>query len=77
MSVITDPSAVQPLAVTVPVAAVQLSMSEWSVRELIRTGQLRARSTGKRYIIPVAQIEAYLAGSDSPIQHPNNIGRPA
>lgn len=54
---------------TAEVAAILgLSEKPWVVRHLIRTGKLRARNTGKSYIIPVSAVEEYLAGGDDPIE---------
>jgi hypothetical protein len=51
-----------------------LGVRPWQVRNLIRTRQLRARSTGAQYIVPVSAVEEYLAGGDDPIA---NHGDPA
>ncbi|EQD82050.1 helix-turn-helix domain-containing protein [Saccharopolyspora spinosporotrichia] len=59
-------------AVTVAVAAAMMSLSSWQVRKLIADGKLRARNTGKAYIIPVAAINDFLAGSDAPMRHPDS-----
>jgi hypothetical protein len=41
-------------------------------RRLIRSGQLRARTTGAAYIIPGSAVADYLDGSDDPIKHPDS-----
>ncbi|MCI2420729.1 excisionase family DNA-binding protein [Saccharopolyspora sp. K220] len=71
--VIQNPSDAGCRAVTVAGAAEQLCLSAWQVRKLIKDGKLRARNTGKAYIIPVAAINEFLAGSDDPIRHPDSI----
>lgn len=49
-----------------------LGMQPWNVRELCRSGRLRYRHTGRRYIIPRSAIEEFLSGSDDPIAHPDS-----
>ncbi|MGH3494772.1 MAG: helix-turn-helix domain-containing protein [Sciscionella sp.] len=44
-----------------------LGIHPWQVRHLIRTGRLRARNTGKRYIVSRQVVDEYLSGSDNPI----------
>jgi excisionase family DNA binding protein len=65
------------LAYTVQQVAEMLGISYDATRRLINTGKLRARNTGKRYIIPQSAIDEYLAGSDDPIQHPESLRRSA
>lgn len=67
--VITDPNEVQPVAVNVVTAAKMLGLTPWQVRKLIQDGKLRARTTGKSYIIALSAIEEFLAGSDEPMRH--------
>ncbi|MEV5543950.1 helix-turn-helix domain-containing protein [Saccharopolyspora shandongensis] len=70
--VLRDPGEVERVAVTVAVAAAMLSLSPWQVRKLIADGKLRARNTGKAYIIPVHAISEFLDGSDAPLRHPDS-----
>ncbi|QIZ38573.1 helix-turn-helix domain-containing protein [Saccharopolyspora sp. ASAGF58] len=70
--VIQNPGEVDRAAVTVRVAATMLSLSPWQVRKLIADGRLRARNTGKAYIISVHAIDEFLAGSDAPMRHPDS-----
>jgi excisionase family DNA binding protein len=39
----------------------------WTVRRLIQTGKLRARTTGARYIIPGSALVEFLDGADAPM----------
>ncbi|QUH04233.1 hypothetical protein HUO13_28660 [Saccharopolyspora erythraea] len=66
---IQNPDEIEVAAVTVAVAATMMSLSSWQVRKLIADGKLRARNTGKAYIIPVTAITEFLAGSDAPMRH--------
>lgn len=50
-------------------AEVFLGISNHAVRRLIRSGQLRARNTGRSYIIPGKAIIEYLNGADEPMHH--------
>lgn len=65
------------LAYNVRTVARMLGISYDATRRLIHAGKLRARSTGKQYIIPASAVEEYLAGSDEPIQHPDSLRRSA
>jgi excisionase family DNA binding protein len=62
----------QQVAYSVDETAVLLGISVYAVRRLITSEKLRARCTGKRYIIPGAAIADFLAGSDEPMQHPES-----
>lgn len=44
-----------------------LGLNPAQVRGLIRSGMLRARSTGSTYIIPAAALDDYLNGADEPM----------
>jgi excisionase family DNA binding protein len=56
-------------AFTTKEVAEQLGITGNQVRHLIRRGLLRARSTGKAYVVPVQALDEYLAGADRPIKH--------
>lgn len=41
----------------------RLGLSEWSVRRLIRSGQLRATRVGRRWVVPVEAVTEFVNGS--------------
>ncbi|MCO7192296.1 helix-turn-helix domain-containing protein [Pseudonocardia sp. McavD-2-B] len=51
------------VAYTPTEVASRLGLSEWSVRRLIRSGQLRATRVGRRWVVPVAAVTAFVNGS--------------
>lgn len=51
---------VEPRLVAVEVAARMLGISAWSVRQLIATDELPTMTLGRRILIPVAQLDAWL-----------------
>lgn len=56
-------------AFTTKEVAAQLGITGNQVRHLIRRGLLRARNTGKAYVVPLQALDDYLAGTDGPIKH--------
>ena len=56
-------------------AAAILGLSIHQMRALIRSGKIRTRSTGRRYLIPDSALREFLDGSDDPIAHPDSFGR--
>lgn len=57
------------VAYTTADTAVFLGIDVQAVRRLIASGKLRARHTGKAYIVPGAAIIDFLNGHDEPMQH--------
>jgi excisionase family DNA binding protein len=55
------------LAYSTTEVAATLGITGSQVRHLIRTGKLRARNTGKAYIVPASALDEYLAGADEPM----------
>jgi len=53
-------------ALTAREVADRLAMPYKSVLRLIKQGQIRARFTGRQYVVPVAALEDYLAGAGIP-----------
>jgi len=51
---------VSPLLVSDDIASL-LRVSPWTVRRLIRSGQLRATRVGRRYLVRMEDVAAYLA----------------
>jgi hypothetical protein len=49
---------------TVPGTAAYLGLSEYSVRKMVRDGQLPTRQVAKRQMVPVALLRDWLGGSD-------------
>jgi excisionase family DNA binding protein len=60
---------VRQVAYTVADVQVFLGMSKDAVLRLIRSGALRARANGRRYIIPGAALIEFLDGADEPMHH--------
>ena len=56
-------------AYTVAEAAVALGVSEWLIRDLCRTGQLRCVRLGRRIIIPADALDELLAAAEN--NHPD------
>jgi excisionase family DNA binding protein len=48
------------LAVTIAEAAQMTSLSQFTVREQIKKGRLRATKIGRRVVIPVAELERFV-----------------
>ncbi|GGM70798.1 hypothetical protein GCM10012275_46550 [Longimycelium tulufanense] len=61
-------TSVQPRALTVPRVAERLNLSEQQVRSLIRHGLLAARQPGRRYIVPLAAVEEFLANTQRTLE---------
>lgn len=59
----TAPNTLPRAAWTVAEVAERTGMPESRVRALIRGRKLRAIQTGQRYIVPVAALDEFLAGS--------------
>lgn len=60
---------VEQVAYSVRDVMVFLGMSKDAVLRLIRSGRLRARENGRRYIISGKAIIEYLDGADEPMHH--------
>jgi excisionase family DNA binding protein len=54
-----------PLTVTVARAAELLGVSEWTYREALKRGEVPGRHIGRRIVVPVAQLEQFLAEPDT------------
>ncbi len=59
-------------AYTVAEAAEVLRVSQWSVREACRRGEIRSLRLGARIIIPRDAIDAFLAASDGEASVPDS-----
>jgi excisionase family DNA binding protein len=46
------------------IAGTALPLSEWAIRRLIRGGHLKARFTGRQYLITPQAIDDYLTSAD-------------
>lgn len=57
------------VAYTVADVAIMLGVERHTARRLIRSGQIRARHTGKAYRVPGSEIIRYLDGADEPMRH--------
>lgn len=57
-NVVVDTS--EPALLTPAEAAVKLRVKPWSVTKLCRTGELRATKPGKSWLIPPAELDAYI-----------------
>jgi excisionase family DNA binding protein len=55
------------LAVNIPEAARRLGLSTRTVASLISRHELRSRKVGRRRIIPVSALEAFLKGGHGPV----------
>jgi excisionase family DNA binding protein len=53
---------VRPLAVTIAQAAQMTSLSQFTVREQIKKGRLRATKIGRRVVIPMRELERFVNG---------------
>ena len=56
-------------AYSVGEAAVALGVSQWLVREMCRTGQLRCVRLGRRIVIPAGALDELLAAAEN--NHPD------
>ena len=59
-----DPEPVVPVAYDVDEAAVALRLSRSALYELIRSGQIRSVKSGRRRLVPVSSLTAYLDSLD-------------
>jgi len=46
----------------------QTSLTETAIRTLLRTGAVASIRVGKKYLVTIEALEAYLAGSSQPEQ---------
>lgn len=53
------------LTLTIPEAAQALGVSQRHVINCVNRGELPARRLGRRVLIPIAALEAWLVGSES------------
>lgn len=51
----------EPLLVPVRVAATRLSIGRDTTYELVRSGRLRSVAIGRRRLVPVSELEAFVA----------------
>jgi excisionase family DNA binding protein len=53
---------VPPLAVTIAEAAQMTSLSQFTIRDQIKVGRLKATKIGRRVVIPVRELERFVSG---------------
>ena len=50
----------------------QTSLTETAIRTLLRTGTVPSARVGRKYLVTIEALEAYLGGSVSPGRPPEN-----
>lgn len=56
---VSHPEAQPRVALSVDEAAARLGVSEWSVRQAIKRGELRSRRIGHRVLVPVDAVDHF------------------
>lgn len=53
----------------------QTSLTEYAIRTLLRTGKVPCVRIGKKYLVTIEALEAYLAGASEPAPVRESVAR--
>jgi excisionase family DNA binding protein len=57
----TEPKEPVPIFVSIADAATMLTITPWTIRQLVARGQLRARKLGRRTVVEAKSLQTYAA----------------